>query len=58
MLFYKPEQYLLPNFANSPGSTQKSLKMTYDQIRPDKDPVRGAAGDPYKVPIKYSEMMK
>jgi hypothetical protein len=28
------------------------------QIKPDLDPVRGAAGDPLKAPVKYAEILK
>ena len=53
MLFYKPEAYMIPsqqtNFSTfSPGSP----------IKPDHDPVRGAAGDPYARPKRYKDILK
>ena len=56
MLFYKPESYLLPQ-SESP-TISKYTQSNPNQIKPDRDPTRGAAGDPYKMPIKYADILK
>ncbi|CDW91203.1 UNKNOWN [Stylonychia lemnae] len=58
--FYSfPEKYLLPNASQQPAVFSRHSQYTQASfVRPDNDPTRGAAGDPYKPPVKYGEIMK
>ena len=59
MLFYKPESYMLPQQAPPQnGYTRHSQYPTAHTVRPDFDPTKGASGDPYKPPVKYTDILR
>ena len=57
MLFYKPETYLLPS-GSQPLMSRHSQYSLGSSVRPDHDPVRGAANDPMVPPTKLRDILK